>query len=242
MSKRFIVEEKNIQKVDEDTLIVKGKEAHHINVLRFNVGDYTYINGFKVEISKVSKDNVTCKIIGKLKNKGVPKVNISLIQSYLKSDKMEYVTQKAVELGVKEIIPVITKNTVVKLDEKDKIKKIERLSKIAKEAIEQCGRSDNVSIDKISFLKEINWDLYDFIIVCHETSNTSLKKTIGKIKEITDLKKIAVLVGPEDGLDQSAVTDILNFNNSKAVSLGERILRAETASTCILSILSYEFE
>ena len=240
MSKRFITDNNNIMKVDNKVEIV-GDEVHHINVLRYNRGDKVYINEFEVEIGEISKERIVGTIVGNMPRKGVPQTNISLIQSYLKSDKMDYVVQKAVELGVKEIIPVISKNTVVKLDEKDKLKKKDRISKIVKEAIEQCGRTDEVSIGDIQDLNKIDFGTFDVVLICHENSNQSLKEVINEIKK-KDIKNIAVVVGPEGGLDEKEVWNILKNKNGFDVSLGERVLRAETASNCILSILLYEFE
>lgn len=237
MSKRFIVEETNITKQNEQ-IIVTGDEVHHINVLRYKIGDVAYINEYEVKIEKLQKDILEGSVIGVLPKKGIPKVDITLIQSYLKSDKMDYVVQKAVELGVKEIIPVLTKNTIVKLDAKDKIKKVERLSKIAKEAVEQCGRTDTVNVCPVSEISHIDFSVYDSVIICHETSTTPLKKTLANIN---NAKKIAVIIGPEGGLDSKEVDNVLESKNAITVSLGERILRAETASFAILSILDYEF-
>lgn len=238
MSKRFIVEEENI-KIDSKQIIVKGDEVHHINVLRYKAGDTVYINEYELRIDKITKDMLEGSIVGMLPQKGIPKVNITLIQAYLKSDKMDYVVQKAVELGVKNIIPVITKNTVVKLDEKDKVKKVERLSKIAKEAVEQCGRADTVGVDSVQSISKIDFLAFDVVLVCHETSQVSLKNTLNNIK---DKRNIAVVIGPEGGLDNAEVETMLQNNNVIDVSLGERILRAETASLSMLSILSYELD
>lgn len=236
MAKRFIVSENSIEKQD-NIITVKGEEVHHINVLRYKVGDRAYINDYQIEITKLSKDILVGKIIGKLPKKGIPNINITLIQSYLKSDKMDYVVQKAVELGVKNIIPVITKNTVVKLDEKDKLRKVERLSKIAKEAVEQCGRTDNINIDNVQTLSSIDISRFEKVLICHETSNVTLRSVIDNIR---GNKNIAVIIGPEGGLDEQEVKKLLENTNVLDISLGERILRAETASLCILSILGYE--
>lgn len=236
MSKRFIVDNENLT-VNNDVVTVKGDEVHHINVLRYKVGDNVYINNYELKIQKINKDILEGTIIGVLPKKGIPRINITLIQSYLKSDKMDYVVQKAVELGVKNIIPTITKNTVVKFDEKDKIKKVERLSKIAKEAVEQCGRADTVNVHSVENISKIDFSFYDAVLVCHETSSTSLKTTLNSIKTKIN---IAVIIGPEGGLDDTEVKNILKNDNAYDVSLGDRILRAETASLAILSILGYE--
>ena len=236
MSKRFIVADENLF-IDNDMVTVKGDEVHHINVLRYKIGDTVYINDYELKIQSLNKDALEGLVVGRLPQKGIPKTNITLVQSYLKSDKMDYVVQKAVELGVKNIIPAITKNTVVKLDEKDKAKKVERLSKIAKEAVEQCGRADSVCVQAVENISKIDFSLYDKVIVCHETSSVSLKDTLNRMK---DAKNIAVVIGPEGGLENAEVENILKNNNACQVSLGERILRAETASFAILSILGYE--
>ena len=92
MSKRFIVDSKNIKKL-EDKISIFGDEAHHINVLRYRVKDKVYINEYEVEITDMDKEYVSGVIVGSLEEKGVPNTNVTLVQAYLKSDKMEYVTQ-----------------------------------------------------------------------------------------------------------------------------------------------------
>jgi len=237
MSKRFVVDNENITKKQEN-IIVTGKEVHHINVLRYKTGDLVYINEYELRIDSLDKEVLEGTIVGSLPKKGIPKVNITLIQAYVKADKMEYIIQKAVELGVKEITPVITKNTVVKLDQKDRIKKVERLSKIAKEAVEQCGRADMVSVNEVDNISNLDFAKYDCVLVCHETSETKLKEKINSIREKIN---IAVVIGPEGGLDNKEVQKMLSNKNVIDISLGERILRSETASLAILSILNYEF-
>lgn len=193
MSKRFIVEENNIKKTGEN-IVIYGEEAHHINVLRHRVKDTIYINEYMVEISKIDKDYVEGVIVGRLEEKGIPNKDITLIQAYLKSDKMEYVVQKSVELGAKEVTPVLAKNCVVKLDDKDKIKKVERLNKIAKEAVEQCGRTDSVLVNDVETLSKVDFSKFDAVVVCHETSDNSLRKTLSNVSTANN---IAVIIGPE---------------------------------------------
>ncbi len=236
MSKRFITDESNLN-IEKQSITLKGEELHHINVLRHEVGDNIYINEYEVQIVKLSKDILEGIIVGELPQKGIPKINVTLIQSYLKSDKMDYVVQKAVELGVKNIIPVLTKNTVVKMEEKDKQKKVERLSKIAKEAVEQCGRTDIVNVECVQQLGKLDLSVYDKILICHETSSVSLKTTINSLENVNN---VAILIGPEGGFEESEVKQILQNENATDVFLGERILRAETASLALLSILNYE--
>ena len=234
MAKRFIIENVN---VSDNKLSIVGQETNHINALRHKVGDRIYVNEYEIQISEISKQKIEGVIVGNMPSKGEPNINITLIQSYLKADKMEYVVQKAIELGVKQILPTITKNTVVKFKEQDKIKKHDRLQKIAKEAIGQCGRTDNVNITDIQELNAVDWKKYDAILVCHEQSNNPLKNVMINLKDKTN---IAVIIGPEGGLDNKEVEKILLEDNAMHISLGDRILRAETASLAILSILLYE--
>lgn len=236
MSKRFVTDKTNIH-IQDNIIEVVGEEVHHINVLRHNMGDTININEYEIEITKLEDKLLKGKVIGKIRPCGVPKVNITLIASYLKQDKMEYVTQKAVELGVKCVLPVISKNTVVKFDNKTKLKKKERLEKIKKEAIEQCGRTDDVVIEEITELKNVNLTDYDAVIVCHEKGNANLKEEIGKIN---DAKNIAIVVGPEGGLDESELDYLMKHKNTLKVCFGQRVLRAETASMYALSVLGYE--
>lgn len=238
MSKRFVVDQNNII-INEDKIKVRGEDVHHINVLRYKVGENIYLNEYELQITKLCKDELEGNVIGKLPQMGIPKIDITLMQSYLKSDKMDYVVQKAVELGVKNIVPVITKNTIVKMDEKDKIKKVERLSKIAKEAVQQCGRTDMVTVENVQDLDDVDFSQYDSVFVCHEMSQTNLKTVISNAKKS---KSVAVIIGPEGGLENNEVNRILKNKNAIDISLGERILRAETASFNILSILGYELD
>lgn len=235
MAKRFIVEDNDVL-IEENYICIKGTEAKHIKVLRHEIGDIVNINEYKVKIEKIDKESVSGVIVGKLEDKGVPTKNITLIQSYLKSDKMEYVVQKAVELGVSQILPVVSKNTVVKLDEKDAVKKTERLNKIAKEAIGQCGRTDNVSVERVKKLENVNLSSFDLVLFCYENAKESLQSVH---KKICDAQSVAVIIGPEGGFDTNEVAELCENSNVVPVVFGERILRAETASVYMLSILDY---
>ncbi len=235
MAKRFVVDDKDIS-VDGISVCIKGNEAKHIKVLRHNIGDCINVNEYVLKIQKIDKEKVSGVIVGNADVKGVPAKDITLIQAYLKADKMEYVVQKAVELGASNIKPVLSKNTVVKLEEKDSIKKRERLDKIAREAVGQCGRSDEVKIYPIDKLSNIDLSVYDLVILCYEKAKTSLKSIQ---KEIEDAENIAVIIGPEGGFNEQEVEKIRENTSTKTVLFGQRILRAETASIYVLSILDY---
>ena len=239
MARRYIVEKENIN-IQGNTLEIIGRELHHINVMRFKTGDTIDINEYVCKIQSITKDVLVAEIIDEVQRIGEPKVNIDLYMGYIKADKMEYLVQKSVELGVKNIVPILTKNTVVKLDEKDKIKKRERLQKIAIEAIGQCGRTDNVEVKEIKKIDEILKEElnYDLILICHEKEEKNIQKVLEEAKK-ENIQNVAVFVGPEGGLDNAEVEKILKQENSKVVCFGERVLRAETAVNYILSVLDY---
>lgn len=235
MARRFIID-KRIEK--DEVFEIVGEEAKHIFVLRNNIGDIIEVNDKKCEILNISKQAIKCKVIDCAEIKGVPKVKITLFQALLKADKMEYVIQKAVELGVSKVVPFNSKNVVVKLDEKDKIKKVERYNKISKEASKQCGRSDIVEVENVESFNNLLTEIkkYKTCIVAYENETNNLKEFLRKNNEIDE---IAIIIGAEGGFDKKEI-DMLLENGCISISLGDRILRAETASLNLISILMYE--
>jgi len=245
MARRFFVDEKEITML-ENNIIVIGEEVHHINVLRHKVGDEILINKYIVKVKELTSDKLVGIVKGVEDNDNINKVKIKLYQSYLKSDKMEFVVQKAVELGTSTIVPFLSKNSVVKLDDKAKDKKLDRLRKISLEASKQCGRSDIVNIDSIinisdsRFIEELKNNTYN--ILAYENSNKSLKETLSLMqKQIKDnTVSVGIIVGPEGGFDKTDLNILQELPNIYEVSLGKNILRAETASINLLSIVNYE--
>ena len=158
---------------------------------------------------------------------------------------MEFIIQKAVELGVYDITPVEMKRCVVKLTDKDKTKKIQRWQKIAEVASKQSGRNRIPKINDVNSVKNIcNLCMeYDIVIVAYEKEKENkLRDELEKLKSnsIENLK-IAILIGPEGGIDETEI-NLLKENGAKIVTLGNRILRTETVALNILSIIMYEFE
>ena len=123
MARRFIVENSDIKyfSKEENLIEIKGKEVKHIQVSRYNIGDMIIINEYVCKILKMHSNYIELEIVSNAKKQGEPNINLTLFVAVLKGDKMDLVIQKAVELGVKKIIPFISTNTVVKLDEKAKI-------------------------------------------------------------------------------------------------------------------------
>jgi len=238
MPRRFITEN---YKINENKIEIFGEESKHILVTRNNVGDEIELNEYICKIISIDKNNIVCEIIGQAEKVGVPNTKITLYQALLKADKMEYVIQKSVELGVSQIVPFKSKNVVVKVDEKDSSKKNARWNKIALEAVKQCGRSDIVSVENIINFNEMKENLseYDIVILAYENEKEPLKSILHSLDKT---EKIAIIIGCEGGFNLDEVEQILQNKNAVSVSLGSRILRAETASLNLLSILMYELE
>ena len=152
MARRFVTDNYTI---NGNTIEIYGEEAKHIEVLRHRVNDVIEVNNRNCKILSIEKNKVTCEIFGDEIKRGIPNVDITLYQALLKSDKMEYVIQKSVELGISKIVPFESKNIVVKLKDNEKNKKIDRYNKIAREATKQCGRTDEVDVSNVMTFKEM---------------------------------------------------------------------------------------
>ena len=236
MARRFVINEE-IELGGE--FVITGEEAKHIMILRHDIGEKILVNDKVCEIKNITKQEIKCKALEQAEESGVPDVKVTLFQALLKSDKMEFVIQKAVEIGVSKIVPFISKNVVVKLDDKDRVKKVERWNKISVEASKQCGRSDIVPVMPVCSFLEMLEELkgYEKVIVAYENETNSLKKLL---RENSYIKNVAIIIGAEGGFQEDEVECIVSNENAMSVSLGERILRAETASLNLLSILMYE--
>lgn len=233
-------------KIKNDYIYIESSDVNHIkNVLRKNVGDILNVVSenviYKSAISEITQNQVVCKILDKQEKKK-SNVELTIFQGLAKADKIEYIIQKCTELGVSEIVPVEMKRCVVKLDDKDKLKKIDRWRKIAEVAAKQSLRNDILKVEKIlSFsllLEEIK--KYDLVILAYEKEKSVTLKSV--LKDIDDsISKIAVIIGPEGGIDEEEAEILIN-NNAKSITLGERILRTETAPVAISAMMMYELE
>ncbi len=246
---KFFITNQNIQ---NEQINIIGKDVNHLkNVLRKKVGEELVIcdsqnsNNFLCEIIKIEENSIKCKIIKKLETNTEPNIKVTILQGLPKAEKMEWVIQKAVELGVYDITPIQMTRCIVKLTEKEKTKKIQRWQKIAEVAAKQSGRDKIPQINEILSFKNIcHLDTkYDIVIVAYEneTENT-LKQVLENLKtKPTSNLKIAILIGPEGGITKEEI-QILKQKGAKIVTLGNRILRTETVALNILSIIMYELE
>ena len=212
---------------------------HIKNVLRCQKGEHIEIcnsetsKNYLCEINKIEKEEIECNILENLRSNVETDIKVTIFQGLPKADKMEYIIQKSVELGAYDITPVEMKRCIVKLNEKDKEKKIQRWQKIAEVA----------AINNITNVKLICNIIqnYDIILVAYEKEKErTLKSELKKIKEYNQ-KNIGIIIGPEGGLDEDDVK-LLEESGAKVITLGNRILRTETVALNVLSNIMYELE
>ena len=236
----------NNQISNNQIIITKNDKNHIANVLRMKVKEKILVtskdtfNTYECEIANINKKEVICKIIKKDDSVKESSIIIDLYQGIPKSDKMEYIIQKTVELGVNTIFPVNMKNCIAKI--KDEDKKQTRWQKISEAAAKQCKRNIIPAIEKsvnMNFVFD-NIKNYDLAIVAYENEDN---KTIKDIlhNNNNNIKKIAIIVGPEGGFTEEEISELIS-NGASIVSLGNRILRTETAPIAILSMIMYEYD
>lgn len=237
------------EQINENKIHIIGEDVKHIkNVLRYEIDDSLDVcdeNGvrYKTKIINFIEDKIELQVLEISEETTEPSINVTLIQGLPKSDKMDMIVQKCTELGIKEIIPVITDRVIVKLDEKSEIKKQERWQKIAKEAAKQSGRQIIPTVQNATNLKNIieNLSKYDIVIVPFECEkDKSLKVALKEIKN--EHQSIAIVIGPEGGFSDKDIGILDKLSNVVKVSLGKRILRTETAGIVTLAMILYEYE
>lgn len=251
MPKFFVNEEQ----INNQKIKIQGTDVNHIkNVLREKVGSELIICNEKTgqdylcEIKEIKEENIICNIKEKLLNNVESNIKVTIMQGLPKADKMELIIQKSVELGVNNIIPIEMKRCVVKLKDKDKIKKIERWQKISVVAAKQSGRNIIPEINQVENLKNIceTFENYDIVLLAYENEKeNTIKNELKQLKEKNQNKnedvKIAILIGPEGGIAEEEV-EIARKKGAKIITLGKRILRTETAPIVLTSNIIYELE
>ena len=239
----FFVDESQKQ---GNTYLITDSDYNHIkNVLRMQKGDelVVSVNGKSdlCEIKLFKDETVVVKIIEENYKNTELKTNIFLFQGLPKSDKMEFIIQKAVELGVDGVIPVEMNRCVVKLDEKKKNSKQTRWQAIAESAAKQSKRNTVPTVfDVLSYkdaLEKANE--LDMLIVPYENEN-GMVETKKVLDELCNCSSVGILIGPEGGFDEKEI-DLAKQFGGRIISLGKRILRTETAaitavSMCMLNI------
>lgn len=226
------------ENISETTAVLSGEDAKHaVQVLRMREGDYAVICDGKGTdyLGRLSSAGGECvfDLLEKTKNEAEPSVHIRLFQAMPKSDKMEFIVQKAVECGACEIIPFFSKRCVSRPDKKQMAKKTERYRRIAYEAAKQCGRG---------IIPEVG-EAVEFSALCsmlspestgilfYECAELPLREAVSELKTNID-----IVIGSEGGFEASEAEKLAE-HGFVPVSLGKRILRCETAPITALSVL-----
>ena len=243
---RFFVEPSQIQ---DKKIIITGSDVNHIrNVLRMKIGEEIAVsNGidnreYRCGIEEYTQQEVICTLRF-VKEDGVElPAKIYLFQGLPKADKMELIIQKAVELGVYEVIPVETKRCVVKLDEKKAAAKVRRWQGIAEAAAKQSKRGVIPVVHDVMGMKDAVAYAHsmDIRMIPYELAE-DMRHTKEVIESVKAGESVAVFIGPEGGFEESEIHEALAAE-IEPVTLGRRILRTETAGLTVLSWLMYHLE
>ena len=234
--------------VQESTIYIEGPDVNHMkNVLRMKYGEQLEVSDgnnlkYVCSIQSYEEDRAVLEIIEKKEADTELASEIYLFQGLPKSDKMDLIVQKAVELGVSYVVPVATKRAVVKLDEKKAAKKVERWNSIAESAAKQAGRSKIPEVTSVMSFKEAlaKSRTLDVVLIPYELAE-GMKESKKIIREIGKGRSIGIFIGPEGGFDHEEVEQAVECG-AKAITLGKRILRTETAGLAVLAILMFELE
>ena len=232
-------------KIEGKLLKIEGKEVRHIRkVLRLGTGDEIVVfDGSAVEyrgtIVEEGPSIVVIRVKDILPSTTESSLEITLAQSLLKGEKMDYLIQKATELGIKEILPFFSSRSIPLLDKSKRVGRHHRWEKVAIGAAKQCGRGVIPRIGDIQEYSEMLGSASpDFLLfILWEREGARLRKVLQRLE---GKKRIFFIVGPEGGLSEQEVEEAKG-KGFIPVTLGKRILRSETASLCLLSILQYEW-
>ena len=237
------------QPLEEPTapIILTRKEYPHIFVLRLHLGEaFVLSDGMGkehvCEITAVDKNTLTAKHLETQSANGELSCQLILLQGLPKRDKLEFIIQKAVELGAHQIMPVMMKRSNVKLDEKKADRKAERLHEISKSAATQSKRGIIPEVPSITAFSDALDSVADAdikLIAFEEETHTGGLQAL--LPALDTAKKIAILVGPEGGISEEEWQQAKEAG-FQSVSLGKRILRTETAGLCLLSYLMLHLE
>lgn len=234
-----------VDKQQNDYYLLQEDMHHFVKVMRGKINDkVTCIYKGNVFLAKVV--DLTSGLLCFIENIETDielDVDVTLIYALTKGEKFDLVIQKATELGVRTIVPVVTKRCVVKIDVDKFEKKRVRYQKIAKEACQQCYRTLIPSVEPLCNLDTIKPYLSDYNLVAYE--EIAKENNHGKLYEVVSkLQKgqsITIIVGSEGGFEQNEIDQLVE-QGVEVCSLGKRILRSETAPLYMLSVIGYSRE
>lgn len=228
--------------------VITGQDVNHIrNVLRMKPGEKIAVRdgisrNYICELEDIGAEAVRALILSSEEDSTELPAKLVLFQGLPKSDKMELIIQKAVELGAYEIVPVATRRAVVKLDKKKEEAKKKRWNAIAESAAKQCGRMRIPKVKDVMSLTEAfaYAGSFDFNIIPYELAE-GMEETRAILDKIRPGMQVGIFIGPEGGFDVAEIEEAMAAGVSP-ITLGRRILRTETAGMTVLSILMFRLE
>ena len=230
-----------------EEMYIEGVDARHISkVLRMQPGDKLQIvsdDGVSAmaEITAIASERVSVRCLEKLAESHEPRVRLVLAQGLAKGEKMDFIIQKAVEMGAYSVIPVAMEHSVVRLDSVKAAKKVERWQKIAESAAKQSKRDLIPQVQPVQSMAEMltSCDCETKIIAYECEDRLSLKAALQAAGAAGGIHELLLIIGPEGGISEGEL-ELARQAGAVPVSLGRRILRAETAGLVAMSAIFYE--
>ena len=237
------------EQIGQRDICITGGDVNHIrNVLRMQPGEQITVSSgedgkeYRCEIAQIGEDSVTAKIMWIEESDAELPSQICLFQGLPKSDKMELIIQKAVELGAAKIVPMATKRAVVRLDAKKEEAKRKRWNAISESAAKQAKRRIVPEVTRVmTFAEAVEYaGQIDKKLIPYELAD-GMDRTRELIAGIAPGESVAVFIGPEGGFDEQEI-DHARAAGIEPITLGRRILRTETAGMTVLSVLMFQLE
>ena len=236
-----------INNVNDNQIILSKEDHHHTKkVMRFRNGDQVICVDQQKQMylcSFVSVEEGILQVDEIIEGSRELDVPVTLIYSLPKGDKFELVLQKSCELGVKRIVPMLSKRCIVKTNKEKFARKMDRYQRILKEAAEQCHRNIIPEITNVISPSEIKEHLGDYNVVAYEemARENSHHDFFHVLKQIQSGQSITIIIGPEGGFEVDEIENMKELGILPC-SLGKRILRSETAPLYMLSVIGYSRE
>lgn len=234
--------------IGEKEIVITGADVNHIrNVLRMRTGEEVLIADgrgaeYRCKLTDLSENEVRAQILWKLDGNAELASAVTLFQGLPKSDKMDLIVQKCVELGVARIVPVSTKRAVVKLDAKKEQTRLKRWNTISESAAKQSGRGVIPEVSGVmTFGKALEEaKKLDVLLIPYERAE-NMAETRRVMGSIQPGQSVGIFIGPEGGFEESEVEEAVAAG-ARAITLGRRILRTETAGLAVMAMLGYLLE
>ena len=238
------------EQIGEKEIWIEGSDVNHIrNVLRMTPGEKITVSSgadgkeYFCEIRRLLEDQVVAEILEQKEASSELPSKLALFQGLPKSDKMELIIQKAVELGAYEVVPMATHRAVVKLDQKKEESKRKRWNAIAESAAKQSKRTVIPEVTKVfSFREAVTYavETYDVCLIPYECAE-GMEQTRAILAKVQPRTSAAILIGPEGGFEEAEIA-YAQEKGVRPITLGHRILRTETAGLAVLSALMLQLD